>query len=96
MLVDEMLGNYFKDKTALNDEFVNQFYKITSVYPKQLLLDKFNFDVYGLLVYGNEKETSKGEIAANQNNEQLVVERKDGQGIQSNKVGLVMQRFKRV
>lgn len=87
MLVDEMLGNYFKDKTALNDEFVNQFYKITSVYPKQLLLDKFNFDVYGLLVYGNEKETSKGEIAANQNNEQLVVERKDGQGIQSNKVG---------
>lgn len=61
--VDEMLASYFKDKTALNNEFVNQLYKITSVYPKQLLLDKFKFDVYGLLVFGDEKQANLAEVA---------------------------------
>ncbi len=77
VMVDEMLASYFKDKTTLNDEFVDELYKITSIYPKQLILNKFNFDVYGLLVYGDEKQSS-AEEATNvdtPNNEQLKVDK---------------------
>lgn len=67
---DEMLAEYFGDKVELNEAFVDKLYKITSIYPKQLLLDKFEFDVYGLLVLEDDTKGVSEEVSKEEGDEE--------------------------
>lgn len=80
--VDEMLANYFGEDVALTEDFIDKLYKITSIYPKQLLLDEFEFDVYGLLVL-EDVETSAIEVEESATSENIEPETTpEGQGVE--------------
>ncbi len=68
--VDKMLANYFGEKVELNEMFIDKLYKITSIYPKQLLLDKFSFDVYGLLILEDKSQVVENSMVEMQQEEQ--------------------------
>ena len=90
--VDEMLADYFGEDVALNETFVDKLYKITSIYPKQLLLDKFEFDVYGLLVLEDTTKvdseeasgaTSEEAVQSQENKEQPQKSQEDSETTES-------------
>ncbi|WP_069999699.1 hypothetical protein [Cellulosilyticum sp. I15G10I2] len=61
--LDQELFYYFGDKPAITNEFIDTLYQILTVYPKQLPLDQFQFDLYNILTLeGEEGETKKSQI----------------------------------
>ena len=68
--LDEELFRYFGNEPEMNADFVNVLSKILTVYPNQLPLEQFKFNVYTLLAMdGSELETKKDQIFSKLNPE---------------------------
>lgn len=68
--LDAALAFYFGDKVEVNERLINILDQITKVYPKSLALDKFQFNLYELLVMtGDEIEVKKNQIFSKLNPE---------------------------
>ena len=75
--VDQMLANYFGEAPTLDKAFIDQLYQIANIYPKQFILDKFGFDVYGLLVMEEESATQEEVVEDTTGNESIDTETKE-------------------
>lgn len=49
-VLDEALANYYGEITEINEEFIKRIYQIVTIYPQKLVFDKFQFNLYALMI----------------------------------------------
>lgn len=58
--LEQGLAIYYGNKVEVNQAFIDQMYKVLSIYPKRLPFEKFQFDLYPILdIEGEENEIKK-------------------------------------
>ena len=58
--LEQGLAIYYGNKVEVNPTFIDQMYKILSIYPRRLPFEKFQFDLYPILALeGQENETKR-------------------------------------